>query len=812
MTMPTKTKRKGKGKSGPVGYVGGELGKVFEGVDGQLGRVLGMGNPKAVGDMSASEINKAMDKLSELDSRLTTEMIEAGRGYERPSETFDKSDPLAMRMKELYSRRMALVNEIERRAGPGMRRLPKGFGPMKRNPRGLTETQMIELIKLYHLARTALSGKSDTPYDRMLWAAKEFVKEHPEVSNKAAYLALSDSRHGNPAKFDRCVREAEGRGEPGNAYAICTAAGTRNPEGPQVGETWEYSYRGRKGGKWRTLTAVSMVVAVSGNRITFADGRTITQDGGDEGLVRMKNPNVMEFTKREGAEAYARLMEMEGWTARIVRKGWKWGVSLAKSMTNPTWGKGTERWGAIVREGGHQTVVFAGAEGEVRKVVEQLKNEGKDASSARLRTESGIRRGWQKSSTSTGNPGEYRGGGPGTYNILDKDGNVVGWDRSGKEAKFRAQGIGGRAVKVAAVKSSQESGHEIKMPDGTFVPMTKKSIKEAQEAWRKKNPYIDVYGPPFNTPATSGFARYENENGYASGEATALGGKPMASREDMKRNMPNSLLNGPHADAFIDLRYQAYQQGYESVNRYVAEKYSKKDADSQAASLQRTGFHVLGVKKEKREHGTAFMIEFTGKKGQNMPQGAKRNPEDEAAEMYEAFHGTPSEEVVEFEDTIHYHKNLAQLGMLAGMLVETETNGTMAIAFSGYRWDNKEKAFEEDKRVDVSKTTILASNETGTQLFFRGDQELKLDQFKFSKTEASKEVVTIGDVEMITYHARKIFDGKEEEYDYFHEFSEDDGAPLPKLIYHTLSKTMTLAGGAYKIEKPLIGTSPGIEN
>lgn len=33
----------------------------------------------------------------------------------------------------------------------------------------------------------------------------------------------------NPAKFDRCVREVKRSKSARNAYAICTAAGTRNP-------------------------------------------------------------------------------------------------------------------------------------------------------------------------------------------------------------------------------------------------------------------------------------------------------------------------------------------------------------------------------------------------------------------------------------------------------------------------------------------------------------------------------------------------------------------------------------------------------
>ena len=47
-----------------------------------------------------------------------------------------------------------------------------------------------ELINLYHLARTALSGQRCGRYERMLWASKEFSKLHPEVSSTAAYKDL----------------------------------------------------------------------------------------------------------------------------------------------------------------------------------------------------------------------------------------------------------------------------------------------------------------------------------------------------------------------------------------------------------------------------------------------------------------------------------------------------------------------------------------------------------------------------------------------------------------------------------------------
>ena len=47
-----------------------------------------------------------------------------------------------------------------------------------------------ELINLYHLARTALSGRACGRWERMSYAAKEFSKAHPEVSETAAYKDL----------------------------------------------------------------------------------------------------------------------------------------------------------------------------------------------------------------------------------------------------------------------------------------------------------------------------------------------------------------------------------------------------------------------------------------------------------------------------------------------------------------------------------------------------------------------------------------------------------------------------------------------
>jgi len=45
----------------------------------------------------------------------------------------------------------------------------------------------------------------------------------------------------NPAKFDRCVKAVKARGSAVDPYAVCTAAGTRNPKKPyKLTKSWEF--------------------------------------------------------------------------------------------------------------------------------------------------------------------------------------------------------------------------------------------------------------------------------------------------------------------------------------------------------------------------------------------------------------------------------------------------------------------------------------------------------------------------------------------------------------------------------------------
>jgi len=94
-------------------------GAKLEGARSRARRRRGLGGDEDLSTLTPSEINRRLDRLDKLSSKLTDEFIAAGRGHELPSETFTKTDPLAERKKRVWSESDALHREISRRYGPG---------------------------------------------------------------------------------------------------------------------------------------------------------------------------------------------------------------------------------------------------------------------------------------------------------------------------------------------------------------------------------------------------------------------------------------------------------------------------------------------------------------------------------------------------------------------------------------------------------------------------------------------------------------------------------------------------------------------
>lgn len=107
-------------------------------------------------------------------------------------------------------------------------------------------------------------------------------------------------------------------------------------------------------------------------------------------------------------------------------------------------------------------------------------------------------------------------------------------------------------------------------------------------------------------------------------------------------------------------------------------------------------------------------------------------------------------------------------------------------------------------------STLLCSNEDGTQLYFLGgDQSLDLSKIHMDG-DWEKDSMIIGVVCEVSYRTEKSFD-KFVLTDYFHRLGEETGDE-PMLIYDRMNEKLSVSGGKYRIERPLVGVSPGIEN
>lgn len=192
--------------------------------------------------------------------------------------------------------------------------------------------------------------------------------------------------------------------------------------------------------------------------------------------------------------------------------------------------------------------------------------------------------------------------------------------------------------------------------------------------------------------------------------------------------------------------------------------------------------------------------------------GLKRNPEESAAAMHEAFTGYPSEYVEEVVTERHVHEWLAGTGDMVLLVVTTPTGKQATIGFNGYDPKTDELTAPDGDRVR------FCVNEEGTQIYLEGgDQSVDLEALGFDQVAANRDKVEIGRADRIVYFTRKRFDDGEP-INYEHEFNEEERGKLrdakPVVVYDTLNQAIELWGGRYHVEldEQVDGMSPGLVN
>jgi len=191
---------------------------------------------------------------------------------------------------------------------------------------------------------------------------------------------------------------------------------------------------------------------------------------------------------------------------------------------------------------------------------------------------------------------------------------------------------------------------------------------------------------------------------------------------------------------------------------------------------------------------------------------SKGNPENLAAEAYKRFHGRPSTEEIVIEEQVHFHKNLATLGVLAACVFDTPLGDRVTLNF------------DSD---DGHPVPWLCMSEDGVQLYIEGgDQSIELEAIGMEGDNWYKERMVLGTFSEpepgrkwnLAYITEKNFDSFET-IRYEHDLGEpDEGEPknhrreAPTLEFEPLNQKLFICGGQYKISLPLLETSPGIEN
>jgi len=182
-----------------------------------------------------------------------------------------------------------------------------------------------------------------------------------------------------------------------------------------------------------------------------------------------------------------------------------------------------------------------------------------------------------------------------------------------------------------------------------------------------------------------------------------------------------------------------------------------------------------------------------------------RNPMDQAAKLYQEFHGFPSTEVIEFVEQVHFHSVTTSLGPLVSMIVRIGKNEPFRLNM-------------DPTDAKIEDVVYLTSTEDGRQLIpVGGNQSVPIDQLgKFGlDKEDQRDHMLLGEIQQITYRTKKTFeeDGQVA-IDFYHDLGgEHSKGKLPVLIYKPRNPSMEIAGGRYFIGKPdksLGGVSPGI--
>lgn len=820
------------------------------------------GNPKSPSLMSAGELNKALDKVDALVSKLTQEFIDAGRGHERPSEYLKMNDPLANRAKDLFNQRSALAMERDMRYGPGApSRLPsgRGFGPRKQNPSPglglpLPRIDQLPIKKFYEFGYAAgeqdrRSGDVGLSIDPMQESYKRFDfiwgraidNGEVRVKNRQAFMNKFLTGY-NDAYSRRSRRKQNPESSAESMYSSF--------HGTPSTETLEYEqdlhYHGN-------LAALGELVELK-----------VTLLSGDKAVLTFDQSNGQSSAnplhpKLSSSYDYGRGTGFFG-SGSIKDKlsGLKPGDAV-KVVTG-----GERFWVLLTKVDGSKLT------GTVNNHLVNTSEHGLKFGSKIQFSKSNVADVWKKNSAEKSNPANNP-----FWPFSSHSRTVIYHIGSGDEYKLSG------THKGLNIYKEPTGGFAVPKLDAESRFDSKKDAERFIDSWKKARP----------NPHKQYAIRQERKNDWrvysitpsgSWGEAVSLHETKAQAKAAMNRlQKDNPSVGDLHT--YHEIGYYEtvpYSEKHPSGGRYVKLEnihgMNDRDAWARARKLAKErdgsvvlvgGGHPITVSKHATnpKHTTGPFHE-SGKLLGKLT-GAASGPMDQFTDVAGKVGGyldsrigrvlNPGVDKNGFSDAHiagqrwlwaklktakgSFNSATAPDGYLKKLGLESTRH--MSAAYQNeatkerilraqqiykdfmegvdYAWEKhyKDQHPSSDNprsnpEVPSNSSVMLTSNEKGTQLYLvGGDQSINLSDLNIKGHEAEKESVVIGEVTHVVYRTSKDWqDGKSIEHsDYIHKMGEETGI-RPTLRYDRLNKLLFIDGGAYRIEKPMMGTSPGLEN
>jgi hypothetical protein len=651
--------------------------------------------------------------------------------------------------------------------------------------------QANELMNLYHLARVPLSGTGkDTPYDRMIWASKEFSKEHPEVSATAAYKDLDGLRSNwfgrNPAV------SAE---QYGLAQAVLSGS-VRGPSMPVsvAREIIDHTPEAE-------IVKFSQQLAAKRN----PEHRNPGQIGVEPGKIGVYYINFGYFAEQafDNMEQALELARRSGFEASFWRDGeylgtWSilrgferplYGPSLIPNCANPS---GEE----LYREWIAADEAFSGA----------------------LQRQYGRRAGDIRYDRSKQTP-EIQALGD-RFRLLGKEVRASGYmDRIRGSMIPNAEGRG--TSNPTIYFDTEDAARKMKRlleSEGQYV--------KVERSWGGEQPWAVISSDRVGRKNTKRYgllhlkkARKRKGNPVV---ATLTQGTIQAEVLELGHHDYQVIVSGKQGQ-LDEMRTDNLRTAMDWARIRIFETSENPDVTDAVAPLAAAALGPAGTLVW-ADQGLRGKSSITSKAISKGAQALKKlgglfpraNPEGGSADLYEEFHGVPSGETIEYIERQHYHEWLSAIGPLIELEVENE-QGTRSMTLKAP--DPMDSPAEDVVMVAFNERRGDGPIKGADQAFFvGGDQSIDLDMLlnKFGMVEGDiREKMVIGRIRKLTYRTKKTFeqDGKSE-IDFYHEHGKEGArGVLPFLVYKPLNPSMEIVGGRYSIAPgttTLGGVSPGI--